>query len=44
MLRLLAPRNGVEIHCAIGGAGEPVFLLNGVPKRAMADAFTPVSG
>jgi hypothetical protein len=24
--------NGVEIHYAIGGAGEPVFLLLGVPK------------
>src|SRR6266581_3512113 len=24
--------NGVEIHYAIGGAGEPVFLLHGVPK------------
>jgi pimeloyl-ACP methyl ester carboxylesterase len=22
----------VEIHYAIGGAGEPVFLLHGVPK------------
>ena len=38
--------NGVEIHYAIGGAGEPVFLLHGVPKtmsysaprRAAADA------
>src|SRR4029077_12608868 len=24
--------NGVEIHYAIGGAGEPVCLLHGVPK------------
>jgi len=24
--------NGVEIHYAIGGSGEPVFLLHGVPK------------
>jgi pimeloyl-ACP methyl ester carboxylesterase len=24
--------NGVEIHYAIGGIGEPVFLLHGVPK------------
>jgi pimeloyl-ACP methyl ester carboxylesterase len=24
--------NGVAIHYAIGGAGEPVFLLHGVPK------------
>jgi pimeloyl-ACP methyl ester carboxylesterase len=24
--------NGVEIHYAIGGAGDPVFLLHGVPK------------
>jgi pimeloyl-ACP methyl ester carboxylesterase len=24
--------NGVEIHYAMGGAGEPVFLLHGVPK------------
>jgi pimeloyl-ACP methyl ester carboxylesterase len=24
--------NGVEIHYAIGGAGEPVLLLHGVPK------------
>src|ERR1700686_3805795 len=24
--------NGVEIHYAIGGAGEPGFLLHGVPK------------
>jgi pimeloyl-ACP methyl ester carboxylesterase len=24
--------NGVEIHYAIGGGGEPVFLLHGVPK------------
>lgn len=24
--------NGVEIHYAIGGAGQPVFLLHGVPK------------
>ena len=26
--------NGVEIHYAIGGAGEPVFLLHGVPKTS----------
>jgi pimeloyl-ACP methyl ester carboxylesterase len=25
--------NGVEIHYAIGGSGEPVFLLHGVPKN-----------
>ena len=24
--------NGTEIHYAIGGTGEPVFLLHGVPK------------
>jgi pimeloyl-ACP methyl ester carboxylesterase len=24
--------NGVAIHYAVGGAGEPVFLLHGVPK------------
>jgi hypothetical protein len=24
--------NGVEIHYAMGGAGDPVFLLHGVPK------------
>jgi pimeloyl-ACP methyl ester carboxylesterase len=24
--------NGVEIHYAVGGAGEPVFLVHGVPK------------
>jgi len=24
--------NGVEIHYAVGGTGEPVFLLHGVPK------------
>jgi pimeloyl-ACP methyl ester carboxylesterase len=24
--------NGVEIHYAVGGAGDPVFLLHGVPK------------
>jgi pimeloyl-ACP methyl ester carboxylesterase len=24
--------NGTEIHYAIGGSGEPVFLLHGVPK------------
>jgi pimeloyl-ACP methyl ester carboxylesterase len=24
--------NGVDIHYAIGGTGEPVFLLHGVPK------------
>jgi pimeloyl-ACP methyl ester carboxylesterase len=27
--------NGVEIHYAIGGAGEPVFLLHGVPKTML---------
>jgi len=32
-LRHGKPRvNGVEIHYAIGGSGEPVFLLHGVPK------------
>jgi pimeloyl-ACP methyl ester carboxylesterase len=32
-LRHGKPRvNGVEIHYAIGGTGEPVFLLHGVPK------------
>ena len=24
--------NGVEVHYAVGGPGEPVFLLHGVPK------------
>ena len=24
--------NGVEIHYAMGGAGDPVFLLHGTPK------------
>jgi alpha-beta hydrolase superfamily lysophospholipase len=38
--------NGVEIHYAIGGAGEPVFLLHGVPKtmsywRHVAPLLTP---
>jgi pimeloyl-ACP methyl ester carboxylesterase len=27
--------NGVEIHYAIGGTGEPVFLLHGVPKTML---------
>ena len=27
--------NGVEIHYAMGGAGEPVFLLHGTPKTMM---------
>jgi len=27
--------NGVQIHYAIGGAGEPVFLLHGVPKTML---------
>jgi pimeloyl-ACP methyl ester carboxylesterase len=32
-LRHGKPRvNGVEIHYAMGGTGEPVFLLHGVPK------------
>jgi pimeloyl-ACP methyl ester carboxylesterase len=32
-LRHGKPRvNGVEIHYAIGGTGDPVFLLHGVPK------------
>jgi pimeloyl-ACP methyl ester carboxylesterase len=32
-LRHGRPRvNGVEIHYAVGGTGEPVFLLHGVPK------------
>ncbi len=44
------PRNarlsGVEIHYAIGGAGEPVFLLHGVPKtmsywRRVVPVLTP---
>jgi pimeloyl-ACP methyl ester carboxylesterase len=38
--------NGVEIHYAIGGAGEPVFLLHGVPKtmsywRLVVPLLTP---
>jgi pimeloyl-ACP methyl ester carboxylesterase len=38
--------NGVEIHYAIGGAGEPVFLLHGVPKtmsywRHLVPLLTP---
>jgi pimeloyl-ACP methyl ester carboxylesterase len=38
--------NGVEIHYAIGGTGEPVFLLHGVPKtmsywRHLAPLLTP---
>ncbi|HYB85498.1 MAG TPA: alpha/beta hydrolase [Streptosporangiaceae bacterium] len=38
--------NGVEIHYAIGGTGEPVFLLHGVPKtmsywRHVAPLLTP---
>ena len=38
--------NGVEIHYAIGGAGEPVFLLHGVPKtmsywRRVVPLLTP---
>ncbi len=38
--------NDVEIHYAIGGAGEPVFLLHGVPKtmsywRHVAPLLTP---
>jgi pimeloyl-ACP methyl ester carboxylesterase len=27
--------NGVDIHYAIGGTGEPVFLLHGVPKTML---------
>ncbi len=27
--------NGVGIHYAIGGAGDPVFLLHGVPKTML---------
>jgi pimeloyl-ACP methyl ester carboxylesterase len=27
--------NGVEIHYAVGGTGEPVFLLHGVPKTML---------
>jgi alpha/beta hydrolase fold len=27
--------NAVEIHYAVGGAGEPVFLLHGVPKTML---------
>ncbi len=38
--------NGVEIHYAIGGTGEPVFLLHGVPKtttcwRHLVPLLTP---
>src|SRR3984957_17814737 len=38
--------NGVEIHYAIGGAGEPVFLLHGTPKtmsywRRIVPLLTP---
>jgi pimeloyl-ACP methyl ester carboxylesterase len=38
--------NGVDIHYAIGGAGEPVFLLHGVPKtmsywRRVVPLLTP---
>jgi len=38
--------NGVEIHYAIGGTGEPVFLLHGVPKtmsywRRVVPLLTP---
>src|ERR1700721_3206618 len=38
--------NGVEIHYAIGGAGEPVFLLHGTPKtmtywRRVVPLLTP---
>jgi pimeloyl-ACP methyl ester carboxylesterase len=32
--------NGVEIHYAIGGAGEPVFLLHGVPRRCRTGAMS----
>jgi len=40
--------NGVEIHYAIGGAGEPVFLLHGVPKtmsywRHVVPLLTPIT-
>ena len=40
--------NGVEIHYAIGGAGEPVFLLHGVPKtmsywRHVVPLLTPTT-
>ena len=36
----------MEIHYAIGGAGEPVFLLHGVPKtmsywRRVVPLLTP---
>ncbi len=39
--------NGVEIHYALGGAGEPVFLLHGVPKtmsywRHLVPLLTPL--
>jgi pimeloyl-ACP methyl ester carboxylesterase len=46
-LRHGKPRvNGVEIHYAIGGTGEPVFLLHGVPKtmsywRRVVPLLTP---
>jgi len=46
-LRHGKPRvNGVEIHFAIGGTGEPVFLLHGVPKtmsywRRVVPLLTP---
>jgi pimeloyl-ACP methyl ester carboxylesterase len=38
--------NGVEIHYAIGGTGDPVFLLHGVPKtmsywRRIVPLLTP---
>jgi pimeloyl-ACP methyl ester carboxylesterase len=38
--------NGVEIHYAIGGADEPVFLLHGTPKtmsywRQVVPLLTP---
>jgi pimeloyl-ACP methyl ester carboxylesterase len=38
--------NGVDIHYAIGGEGEPVFLLHGVPKtmsywRRVVPLLTP---
>jgi hypothetical protein len=32
--------NGVEIHYAIGGTGEPVFLLHGVPKTSRTGAMS----
>jgi pimeloyl-ACP methyl ester carboxylesterase len=46
-LRHGKPRvNGVEIHYAVGGTGEPVFLLHGVPKtmfywRRVVPLLTP---